>query len=76
MDVEKRVKQVIIDQLQVKKCELTDDLVSDLGADSLDLVELIMCLEEEFDLEISDAQAEQCVFVKDVIDLLKDLTNN
>ena len=61
MSVEERVKQIIVEQLGVDPEEVTPEasFVNDLGADSLDTVELVMALEEEFDLEIADEEAEK-----------------
>jgi len=65
MASEKRVKEIIIEQLGVKPDEVTNEasFVDDLGADSLDTVELVMALEEEFDIEIPDEDAEKIVTV-------------
>jgi acyl carrier protein len=67
--VEDRVKKIIAEKLSVDIEEVvpTASFVDDLGADSLDLVELIMSMEEEFDIDISDEDAEQIVTVKDAI---------
>ncbi|MCK4401294.1 acyl carrier protein [bacterium] len=64
---EKRVKEIIVEQLGVKPEEVTNEasFVDDLGADSLDTVELVMALEEEFDIEIPDEDAEKIVTVVD-----------
>ena len=68
--VEERVKQIIIEQLGVDEGEVTPNasFVDDLGADSLDTVELVMAFEEAFDIEIPDEQAEKIRTVKDAID--------
>lgn len=65
MSSEKRVKEIIVEQLGVKPEEVTNEasFVDDLGADSLDTVELVMALEEEFDIEIPDEDAEKIVTV-------------
>ena len=70
-----RVKQVIVDQLGVDESAVTMDasFVEDLGADSLDIVELIMGLETEFDLEIPDEEAENISTVGDAVNYLKNL---
>lgn len=69
-DVEKRVKSVVIEQLGVEEKEVTNaaSFVDDLGADSLDTVELVMALEEEFDTEIPDEEAEKITTVQLAID--------
>jgi acyl carrier protein len=68
-----KVKQIIIDQLGVEESEVTptSSFVDDLGADSLDRVELIMALEESFDLEIPDEQAETIKTVQDAVDYIE-----
>jgi acyl carrier protein len=68
-----KVKQIIIDQLGVEESEVTPTatFVDDLGADSLDRVELIMALEESFDLEIPDEQAETLKTVQDAVDYIE-----
>ena len=72
MSVEERVKKIIAEKLSVDLEEVVPDasFVDDLGADSLDLVELIMSMEEEFDTDISDEDAEQITTVKDAIDYI------
>ena len=69
-----KVKEIIVEQLGVAETAITPDasFIDDLGADSLDIVELIMALEEEFDLEIPDADAEKVVTVGDVVDYIKE----
>ncbi len=64
-----KIRQIIADQLGVKKEEVTDNakFVDDLGADSLDTVELVMALEEEFGIEIPDEDAEKLVTVGDAL---------
>ena len=73
MAVMDKVKQIIVDQLSVEEGEVTPaaSFVDDLGADSLDRVELIMALEEAFDLEIPDEQAEQIKTVQDAVDYIE-----
>ena len=68
------VKKIIIDQLGVADNAVTGDasFIDDLGADSLDLVELIMALEEEFGIEIPDGDAEKVVTVGDVVSYIKE----
>jgi acyl carrier protein len=68
-----KVKQLIAEQLGVDEAEVTPSasFVDDLGADSLDQVELVMALEEAFDLEISDADAEKIRTVQDAIDYIE-----
>ena len=69
-----KVKEIIIEQLGVPEnsINLEASFIDDLGADSLDIVELIMALEEEFDIEIPDSDAEKVVTVGDVVDYIKD----
>ncbi|ADU63791.1 MAG: acyl carrier protein [Pseudodesulfovibrio sp.] len=68
-DVAAKVREIIVDQLGVSADEVVDGaaFVEDLGADSLDLTELIMAMEEEFDLEIDDEQAQKLIKVQDAI---------
>ncbi|KXI28761.1 MAG: acyl carrier protein [Paraglaciecola sp.] len=68
--IEERVKKIIIEQLGVKEEEVKPEasFVDDLGADSLDTVELVMALEEEFDTEIPDEEAEKITTVQSAID--------
>jgi acyl carrier protein len=70
--VEKRVIEIIVEQLGVSEEEITMEasFIDDLGADSLDLVELIMAMEEEFSLEISDEDAEKIQTVQDVVNYI------
>ena len=69
-----RVKKIIVEQLGVEEDEVvpTASFVEDLNADSLDLVELIMSLEEEFGMEISDEEAEKIVSVQDAVDYINE----
>lgn len=73
-EVYNKVKDIIVEQLGVAETAITAEasFIDDLGADSLDIVELIMALEEEFDLEIPDADAEKIVTVNDVVEYIKD----
>ena len=73
-EIFEKVKGIIVEQLGVTDSSVTMEasFVDDLGADSLDIVELIMALEEEFDTEIPDADAEKAVTVGDVVDYIKD----
>ncbi len=72
--VEEKVKQIIVEQLGVDEAEVTPtaSFVDDLGADSLDTVELVMALEEEFGQEIPDEEAEKLQSVGDVIKYIED----
>ena len=72
MSVEVKVKEIIAKQLGVDsdKVTLEASFVDDLGADSLDLVELIMSMEEEFDIDIPDEKAEKLVTVQDAMDYI------
>jgi acyl carrier protein len=71
--VQDKVKQIIIEQLNVEEAEVTANasFVDDLGADSLDRVELIMAFEEAFDLEIPDEEAEKIKTVQDAVDYIE-----
>ncbi len=73
MPVEEKVKNIIVEKLSVEPDEvvMAASFVDDLGADSLDLVELIMAMEEAFDMEISDDHAEKLQTVQDVMDYIK-----
>ncbi|MCK4419544.1 acyl carrier protein [Candidatus Aerophobetes bacterium] len=73
-DIIKKVKEIINEQLGVDESQITSEakFVDDLGADSLDTVELVMALEEEFDLEISDEEAEKLTTVQKVMDYIED----
>ena len=74
MAVEDRIKKIIAEQLGVEEDEVVSEasFVQDLGADSLDTVELVMALEEEFDIEIPDEEAEKMQKVSQVIDYIKE----
>ena len=73
-EVFEKVKEIIVEQLGVAEDTVTQEasFIDDLGADSLDIVELIMALEEEFDIEIPDSDAEKVVTVGDVVEYIKD----
>ena len=73
-EVFEKVKGIIVEQLGVTEDTVTMEasFIDDLGADSLDIVELVMALEEEFDIEIPDSDAEKVVTVGDVVDYIKD----
>jgi len=73
-EILKKVKEITSEQLGVDEAQITPDakFVDDLGADSLDTVELVMALEEEFDLEISDEDAEKLVNVQKAVDYIED----
>ena len=77
MSVEEKVKEIILDQLGVDEKQVNPQasFIDDLGADSLDTVELVMALEEEFDVEIPDEDAEKIGTVQNAIDYIKDHTN-
>lgn len=72
--IDQRVKDIIVEQLGVKPDQVTPEakLIEDLGADSLDAVELIMALEEEFGIEVPDEQAEKLQSVGDIIKYVED----
>ncbi|MBW5802707.1 acyl carrier protein [Coxiella endosymbiont of Ornithodoros amblus] len=72
--VEERVKKIVVEQLGVKEEEVTNSasFVDDLGADSLDTVELVMAFEEEFETEIPDEDAEKITTVQQAIDYIKE----
>jgi acyl carrier protein len=72
-DIEMRVKEIVINHLDVKETHITENtnFVNDLGADSLDLVELVMKLETEFNCEIPDDVVEKIVTIKDAINFLE-----
>lgn len=73
MPVEERVKKIVAEKLSVEPEEVVSEasFVDDLGADSLDLVELIMAMEEAFDIEISDEEAEKLQTVKDAVSYIR-----
>ncbi len=73
MGLEDRVSAIVVEQLGVTQEELAPEasFIDDLGADSLDIVELVMAIEEEFDIEIPDDDAEKIQTIKDVISYVK-----
>jgi len=73
MSVEQRVKQIIVEQLGVDEGQVDNSasFVDDLGADSLDIVELVMAFEEAFDIDIPDEDAEKIATVKDAIEYIE-----
>ena len=73
MSVEEKVIDIIVDKLSVPREQVKPEasFIDDLGADSLDLVELVMAMEEAFEMEISDEEAEKLRTVKDVLDFVK-----
>ncbi|MDD6290258.1 MAG: acyl carrier protein [Lachnospiraceae bacterium] len=77
MEFEK-LKQIIVEVLNVDENEITMDttFIDDLGADSLDVFQIIMGLEEEFDIEIPNEQAEKIVTVADAVEQIKSALNN
>ncbi len=76
-EIFEKIKEIIVDQLGVAEASVTMEasFIDDLGADSLDIVELVMALEEEFDMEIPDSDAEKVITVQDVVDYIKDNVN-
>ncbi|MBP7953855.1 MAG: acyl carrier protein [Nitrosomonas sp.] len=76
-NIEQRIKKIVAEQLGVNEAEVKNEssFVNDLGADSLDTVELVMALEEEFDCEIPDEQAEKINTVQEAIDYVSAHTN-
>jgi len=77
MAVEQKVKQIIVEQLGVDESQVDSNasFVDDLGADSLDIVELVMAFEEAFELEIPDEDAEKITTVKDAVDYIENKTS-
>ena len=71
--IDERVKKIVVDQLGVKEEDVTPNasFVDDLGADSLDTVELVMALEEDFETEIPDEEAEKITTVQQAVDYIK-----
>ncbi len=76
-NIEQRIKKIVAEQLGVNEAEVKNEssFVNDLGADSLDTVELVMALEEEFECEIPDEQAEKINTVQEAIDYVNANTN-
>lgn len=76
MNIEKKIKQIIAEQLSISEDEVANEasFIDDLGADSLDIVELVMAMEEEFEMEIPDEDAEKLLTVQDVLDYVKKRT--
>ena len=78
MAIEEKIKKIVAEKLSVEQDEVVPEasFVDDLGADSLDLVELIMAMEEAFDIEISDEEAEKLQTVKDAVSYIKSHSNS
>ena len=76
--IESRVKKIVVEQLGVKEEDLKPDasFVEDLGADSLDTVELVMALEEEFETEIPDEKAEKITTIQQAVDYIQSNLDN
>jgi acyl carrier protein len=76
--IEEKIKEIIAEKLDISLEQVTDEakFIDDLGADSLDVVELIMTLEDEFGIEISDEDAEKLVTVRAAIDFMKSLPDD
>lgn len=74
-DIAERVKKIVVEHLGVEEGKVTDNasFIDDLGADSLDTVELVMAFEEEFEIEIPDEAAEKIVTVSDAIKYIKEM---
>ena len=72
-DIEERVKKIVVEHLGVEEAKIQSDskFIDDLGADSLDTVELVMAFEEEFEIEIPDDAAEKIQTIKDAIDFIE-----
>ena len=72
-EIFKKVKVIVVEQLGVEEEKVTKEatFVDDLAADSLDIVELVMSIEEEFDIEIDDSEAEKIVTIGDVVEYIK-----
>ena len=76
-DISSKVKKIVADHLGIEETKVTDDssFIDDLGADSLDTVELVMAFEEEFGAEISDSEAEKILSVGDAIKFIESKAN-
>jgi len=76
IDVDKKVKEIIVEQLNITEEECVSDaaFIDDLGADSLDIVELIMAMEDHFGMDISDDDLAQIRIVQDIVDYIKERT--
>ena len=76
-DIQKKVKKIIVNHLGISESKIQDNakFIEDLGADSLDTVELVMAFEEEFNCEIPDSSAEKIFTVKDAIDFIQKQTS-
>ena len=76
-DVPNRVKKIIVNHLGISESKIQDNakFIEDLGADSLDTVELVMAFEEEFNCEIPDSSAEKIITVKDAVDFIQKQTS-
>ena len=76
-DVQNRVKKIIVNHLGISESIIQDNakFIEDLGADSLDTVELVMAFEEEFNCEIPDSSAEKIITVKDAVDFIQKQTS-
>ncbi len=77
VNIEERVKEAILDQLNITEEEYSPEasFIDDLGADSLDIVELLMALEDEFGIEIPDEDLVKIVTIQDVVDYIKQKVN-
>ena len=77
-EIQEKIKQIVVDELGVDEAEVTENarFIEDLGADSLDLVELVMRFEEEFDIEIQDEDAEKIQAVRDAYAYVEEHQNS
>lgn len=78
MEVFEEVRDVVVEQLSVapNAVKIDSKIIEDLGADSLDVVELVMALEEKFGIEIPDSEAEKLISIKDVVTYIENLNKN